>query len=128
MCVEESGEEIDDIFLLKKSEEKNGLKRARPSAVLRTSSVVILRGHARIDKRTCTGEMGGNRQSALLARSASKKTYSSKSSSSTKSSLPPHGRAIFSNTYNRFSNRNADVEAQPPSKRRLTMKKKAKGR
>ncbi|CAN1120254.1 hypothetical protein LINPERHAP2_LOCUS97 [Linum perenne] len=39
ICVEESGEEIDDIFLLKKSEEKNGLKRARQSCLRQSSKL-----------------------------------------------------------------------------------------
>ncbi|CAN1141149.1 hypothetical protein LINPERPRIM_LOCUS25305 [Linum perenne] len=72
--------------------------------------------------------MGGNGQSSMLARSASKKAYSSKNASSTKSSLPSHGRTFFSNTYNRFGNRNADVEVQTPSKRRFTYEEKGKGK
>ncbi|CAN1135351.1 hypothetical protein LINPERPRIM_LOCUS15602 [Linum perenne] len=129
ICVEESGEEIDDIFLLKKSEEKKWAKKNQaklPPAVLNASSTLMLRGHEHSEIRGGAGKWGGNRQSSLLARSVAKNVVPSKVTSSTKSSLPSQGSAGFRNTYNRSDNRKE--EAQPPSKRKLSYEEKGKGK
>ncbi|CAN1757351.1 hypothetical protein LINPERHAP1_LOCUS6486, partial [Linum perenne] len=130
ICVEESGEVIDDTFLLKKSKEKRWAKKSKtklPQAVLKASSTLILRGHERSDHRGGAGEWRGNRQSSLLARSTAKTVHPHKTVSSNKGSIQSLGR-IVSNTFNRVDNRNTDAESQPPSKRRLTYEEKGKGK
>ncbi|CAN1752934.1 hypothetical protein LINPERHAP1_LOCUS4939, partial [Linum perenne] len=130
ICVEESGEVIDDTFLLKKSEEKRWAKKSRtklPQAVLKASSTLILRGHERSDNRGGAGEWRGNRQSSLLARSTVKTVHPHKTLSSNKGSTQSHGRTV-SNAFHRLDNRNTEAETQPPSKKRLTYEEKGKGK
>ncbi|CAN1276069.1 Probable ribose-5-phosphate isomerase 3, chloroplastic [Linum perenne] len=83
ICVEESGEVIDDTFLLKKSEEKRWAKKSKtklPQAVLKASSTLILRGHERSDHRDGAGEWRGNRNTDMESQPPSKRrlTYEEK--------------------------------------------------
>ncbi|CAN1126296.1 hypothetical protein LINPERHAP2_LOCUS3353 [Linum perenne] len=69
-CPKASGEEIDDVYLLKKSEEKKWARKSQvvlPPAVLKAASNSMLwdRPHAARSRRT--GHVAGNQQSSLVA-------------------------------------------------------------
>ncbi|CAN1280850.1 hypothetical protein LINPERPRIM_LOCUS17529 [Linum perenne] len=98
ICVEASGEEIDDVYLLKKSEEKKWARKSQamlPPAVLKAASNSMLWDRPPASRNRRTGHVAGNRNNSNV------------------SSLAVRG------------NRPA---SSPPSKRRLTYQEKGKAK
>ncbi|CAN1129601.1 hypothetical protein LINPERHAP2_LOCUS5314 [Linum perenne] len=96
ICVEASGEEIDDVYLLKKSEEKKWARKSQamlPPAVLKAASNSMLWDRPPASRNRRTGHVAGNRQSSLVARSGSISGQNKKLQSSTKSSASFCNRA-----------------------------------
>ncbi|CAN1335832.1 hypothetical protein LINPERPRIM_LOCUS36904 [Linum perenne] len=98
ICVEASGEEIDDVYLLKKSEEKKWARKSQamlPPAVLKAASNSMLWDRPPASRNRRTGHVVGNRNNLNVS-----------------------SRAVRGNR----------PASSPPSKRRLTYQEKGKAK
>ncbi|CAN1815019.1 hypothetical protein LINPERHAP1_LOCUS27295 [Linum perenne] len=131
ICVEASGEEIDDVFLLKKSEEKKWARKRQamlPPAVLKAASNSMLWDRPPTSRNRRTGHVVGNRQSSLVARPGSISVQNKKIQSSTKSSASFCNRARNNSNVSSRAVRGNRPASSPPSKRRLTYQAKGKAK